>query len=113
MLGGVNHNLGAPLRLGGHADNVELFAGDHFAIIGILCCGRHVVAAAKLGHHLGAHIGAGHQLGAWTGDKAVGMGHRQHNRWIADHLVVNKATHPATANDRGAVRFHASSSFVI
>jgi hypothetical protein len=35
------------------------------------------------------------------------MRHGQDNGRVADHFVINKAAHPATTDDSGAVGFHA------
>ena len=106
MLGGVDGDLSALLRLSSDAENFRALFVDQFTVVGILRRRRNLVLAAKFGHHLGAHIGTGDQIGASAGHKTGRMGIGQRRLGRADHLIVDKATHTATANHSSTVGFH-------
>ena len=112
VLGGIDGNLGAALRLRGDADDVRSLDVDHLPVVQVLPVRGNAVLLADLRHHLGPQIGARHQFRALASAVGGSMRIGRYDILPVDRLVVDEGAHAAAADEDRSVRvLHSSAAY--
>ena len=96
-------DLSAVLGLGGDADDVGLFAGEHLSVVSVLLVRGDAVARADSFHHLGAQVRTGDEVRALASLVPSGVGVRAH---ISRDFVIDESPHAAATDENSFVLVH-------